>query len=71
MLYVSRDPLGRRSLLISRPTAARPHLVVASASCSATSDWEWEEISTDGIGRLDLSGFVRAKRRSLVSPGLR
>jgi hypothetical protein len=62
-LYISRDPLGRRSLLISRPTPKRPRLLIASvASASDLEEAEWEELSCQEIHTISLAddAMVRA-----------
>ncbi|KIY45371.1 hypothetical protein FISHEDRAFT_23907, partial [Fistulina hepatica ATCC 64428] len=53
-LYFSRDPLGRRSLLMHKPTPDLPRLMLASVSCGLDRYCEFEEISSHTIFRLDL-----------------
>ncbi|KAG8219981.1 hypothetical protein J3R82DRAFT_988 [Butyriboletus roseoflavus] len=55
-LYFARDPLGRRSLLIHKPTLVNPIFLLASVSAGGDDDAnEFEELSTDGIFVLDLA----------------
>ncbi|KAH0838478.1 asparagine synthase-domain-containing protein [Lanmaoa asiatica] len=53
-LYFARDPLGRRSLLIHKPTLTNPIFLLASVSAGDDDAYEFEELSTDGIFGLDL-----------------
>ncbi|KAF8140062.1 asparagine synthase-domain-containing protein [Boletus edulis] len=53
-LYFARDPLGRRSLLIHKPTLANPIFLLASVSVGEDDAYELEELPTDGIFVLDL-----------------
>jgi asparagine synthetase B (glutamine-hydrolysing) len=53
-LYFARDPLGRRSLLIHKPTLTNPIFFLASVSAGDDDVYEFEELSTDGIFVLDI-----------------
>lgn len=53
-LYFARDPLGRRSLLIHKPTLTCPIFLLASVSAGNDNAYEFEELSTNGIFVLDL-----------------
>ncbi|KAG6381366.1 hypothetical protein JVT61DRAFT_5780 [Boletus reticuloceps] len=53
-LYFARDPLGRRSLLIHKPTLINPIFLLASVSVGEDDAYEFEELSTDGIFVLNL-----------------
>ena len=57
-LYFGRDPLGRRSLVIRRPTADNPLLLLASVSYGYDSSYDFEELSTDSIYCLDVDSLV-------------
>ncbi|EMD41682.1 hypothetical protein CERSUDRAFT_146870 [Gelatoporia subvermispora B] len=57
-IVFARDPLGRRSLLINRPTPEYPYLVLASVSVGAHPAYAPEELSTDHIYALDLGRLV-------------
>ena len=57
-LFASRDPLGRHSLMVSRPTPSRPRLMFASASTLETQGWDWEELGCDGLFRISLGSTV-------------
>ncbi|EGO25517.1 hypothetical protein SERLADRAFT_368911 [Serpula lacrymans var. lacrymans S7.9] len=59
-LYFARDPLGRRSLLIHRPTKKHPYLLLTSVSVGVHSAYEVEELSTDGIFCLDLANLNKS-----------
>ncbi|KAF8559283.1 hypothetical protein OG21DRAFT_1493211 [Imleria badia] len=54
-LYFARDPLGRRSLLIHKPTLTNPIFLLASVSAGSNDAYDFEELSTDGIFVLDLN----------------
>ncbi|KAJ8084263.1 hypothetical protein PM082_003031 [Marasmius tenuissimus] len=53
-LYFARDPLGRRSLLIHRPSATRPWFLLASVSAGDDPAYSFEEVSTGHIHVIDL-----------------
>ena len=53
-LYFGRDPLGRRSLLIHKPTAAFPVFILCSVSVRAPDGLNFEELSSDHLFSLDL-----------------
>ncbi|KAG9314546.1 hypothetical protein JVU11DRAFT_5346 [Chiua virens] len=55
-LYFARDPLGRRSLLIHKPTLINPIFLLSSVS-AGNDTYEFEELSTDGIFVLDLDAI--------------
>ncbi|KAF8078403.1 asparagine synthase-domain-containing protein [Lyophyllum atratum] len=54
-LFFARDPLGRRSLLIHKPTPVSPYLLLASVSAGIDPRYDFEELCTDHIYCLDLS----------------
>ncbi|KAL5518997.1 hypothetical protein ACEPAH_680 [Sanghuangporus vaninii] len=56
-IYFGRDPLGRRSLLIHRPTSQKPYLIVASVSAGANSFYDFEEIDTVQFHYTDLNDW--------------
>ncbi|KAI6045017.1 asparagine synthase-domain-containing protein [Pisolithus marmoratus] len=53
-LYFARDPLGRRSLLIHRPSLSFPYLLLSSVSAGNHPAYQFEELSTGGILCLDV-----------------
>jgi asparagine synthetase B (glutamine-hydrolysing) len=59
-VYFARDPLGRRSLLMHRPTPVSPSLFLTSNAPSVNHPLnEWEEVPCDSIFAyhlLDLKG---------------
>lgn len=57
-LFLGRDPLGRRSLLIHRPTPLQPHLLLSSATCGPSPGYDFEELSTEFLHYIDFSCFV-------------
>ncbi|KAL1739907.1 asparagine synthase-domain-containing protein [Schizophyllum fasciatum] len=62
-LIFGRDPLGRRSLLVHKPTAQQPYFILSSTSTGAHSGCRFEELSTTGlflvnIDRLDENNNV-------------
>ncbi|KAF9454906.1 hypothetical protein P691DRAFT_799912 [Macrolepiota fuliginosa MF-IS2] len=55
-LYFGRDPLGRRSLLVHRPTTREPYFVLSSVSNGAENDpFLFEEVDTGFIFCVRLS----------------
>ncbi|KAI0348709.1 hypothetical protein BDW22DRAFT_1366689 [Trametopsis cervina] len=60
-LIFARDPLGRRSLLIHKPTIASPQLILTSVSDGADTPYQFEEVPTDGFFVLDLSRLATEK----------
>lgn len=59
-LYFGRDPLGRRSLLIHKPTTNRPYLLLSSVSAGANPAYDFVELSTEHIYSLDLASLRKA-----------
>jgi asparagine synthetase B (glutamine-hydrolysing) len=53
-LFFARDPLGRRSLLIHKPTFQQPYFFLASVSAGLDLGYEMKELSTEYIYSLDL-----------------
>ncbi|THH16765.1 hypothetical protein EW146_g3919 [Bondarzewia mesenterica] len=53
-LFYARDPLGRRSLLINKPTPKNPYFLLTSVSVGALEEYDLTEVSTDHIYSLDL-----------------
>ncbi|OAX44828.1 hypothetical protein K503DRAFT_728526 [Rhizopogon vinicolor AM-OR11-026] len=53
-LYFARDPLGRRSLLIHKPSVSNPHFLLASVSIGNDQVCIMEELSTEVIFCLDI-----------------
>ncbi|PAV22333.1 asparagine synthetase domain-containing 1 [Pyrrhoderma noxium] len=54
-IYFGRDPLGRRSLLIHRPSVEKPYLLVASASAGSNLLYQLEEVDTSKFHYIDLN----------------
>ncbi|KAJ3759599.1 asparagine synthase-domain-containing protein [Lentinula raphanica] len=59
-LFFSRDPLGRRSLLIHRPSATNPYFLLASVSAGSDPGCSFEELETGHIYCLDLTLLSKA-----------
>ncbi|KAF5337217.1 hypothetical protein D9611_003371 [Ephemerocybe angulata] len=59
-IFFARDPLGRRSLLVHRPTAELPALLISSVSSGTHPNLNFEEVSTDCIHCLDIPTFDRS-----------
>ncbi|KAI6133235.1 asparagine synthase-domain-containing protein [Pisolithus croceorrhizus] len=57
-LYFARDPLGRRSLLIHKPSPSFPYLLLSSVSAGDHPAYQFEELPTEGIFCLDV-GLIR------------
>ncbi|KAI6005188.1 asparagine synthase-domain-containing protein [Pisolithus orientalis] len=53
-LYFARDPLGRRSLLLHRPSPSFPYLLLSSVSAGNHPAYQFEELSTESILCLDV-----------------
>jgi hypothetical protein len=55
-LYFGRDPLGRRSLLIHKPTTAIPVFILCSVSARMPEglNFNFEELASDHLFSLDL-----------------
>ena len=53
-VYFSRDPLGRRSLLVHYPDANRPYFLLTSVSAGADPGHALEELSTESIYAIDM-----------------
>jgi hypothetical protein len=54
-LYFARDPLGRRSLLLHRPTSDLPYLLLSSVSTGNNSGYQFEELSIEHIYSIDFN----------------
>ncbi|KAJ3894064.1 asparagine synthase-domain-containing protein [Lentinula edodes] len=59
-LFFSRDPLGRRSLLIHRPSATNPYFLLASVSAGLDPGYSFEELDTGHIHCLDIATLNEA-----------
>ncbi|KAI0321107.1 asparagine synthase-domain-containing protein [Amylostereum chailletii] len=59
-LFFARDPLGRRSLLIHRPSEISPYFFLASVSSGSCIGYDMAELSTDAIYVLDLKRLCEA-----------
>ncbi|KAG2149778.1 asparagine synthase-domain-containing protein [Suillus cothurnatus] len=60
-LYFGRDPLGRRSLLIHKPSVFNPYFLLASVSVGDDQGYVMEELSTDAIFCLDVGQLCESK----------
>ncbi|KAF9036442.1 hypothetical protein BDZ89DRAFT_1157526 [Hymenopellis radicata] len=58
-LLFARDPLGRRSLLIHKPSTLNPYFMLASVACGANDGYTFQDISTEHIYCLDLNGVEK------------
>ncbi|CED83843.1 Asparagine synthase [Phaffia rhodozyma] len=55
-LYYARDPLGRRSLLVSTPSGERSQFVLASVGETlGNGEWAWEEVGCESLWKVSLS----------------
>ncbi|KAI0735363.1 asparagine synthase-domain-containing protein [Earliella scabrosa] len=69
-VYFSRDPLGRRSLLVHYPDANRPYFLLTSVSAGADPGHALEELSTESIYAIDmdrLAAIDLLKMRSCIT----
>ncbi|KAI0706076.1 asparagine synthase-domain-containing protein [Cytidiella melzeri] len=53
-LVFARDPLGRRSLLIHKPTPQSPHFILSSVSVGIDPAYSFEELPTAGFHVLNV-----------------
>ncbi|KDR85200.1 hypothetical protein GALMADRAFT_233883 [Galerina marginata CBS 339.88] len=56
-LYYGRDPLGRRSLLVHKPTQEAPYFLLSSVSAGADPAYEFAELSTEHIYSLNFGSL--------------
>ncbi|KAJ6627189.1 asparagine synthase-domain-containing protein [Mycena sp. CBHHK59/15] len=59
-VFFARDPLGRRSLLIHKPSARNPYCLLASVSAGSDPSCDFEEVSTEYIHCLNLGDLIDA-----------
>jgi hypothetical protein len=57
-MIFARDPLGRRSLLIHRPSNEAPWILLASVSAGKDPGYDFEEVPTDFIYCFDLGQWI-------------
>lgn len=65
-LFFGRDPLGRRSLLIHRPTAKSPRLVLASVSVGQSPEYSVDDLPTDSFFYIDVPALENGDVRELA-----
>ena len=53
-LFFARDPLGRRSLLIHKPSSTNSYFLLASVSIGKRPEYDLTEVSTECVYVLDL-----------------
>src|SRR6266481_2066092 len=53
-LFFARDPLGRRSLLVHRPSLSSPCLILSSVSAGVGDAYNFEEVDPQHIHYIDL-----------------
>ncbi|KAJ7357107.1 asparagine synthase-domain-containing protein [Mycena albidolilacea] len=53
-VFFARDPLGRRSLLIHKPSTRNPYFLLASVSVGLDPSYDFQELSTEYIYCLEL-----------------
>lgn len=54
-LLFGRDPLGRRSLLIHRPTKQKPYFLLSSVSAGSDAGYDLEELPSDHLYTVDIA----------------
>ncbi|KAH7915329.1 asparagine synthase-domain-containing protein [Hygrophoropsis aurantiaca] len=59
-LYFARDPLGRRSILIHKPSESKSYFLLASVSVGEDPNYDMDELSTESIFCLDLKRLVQS-----------
>jgi len=60
-LYFGRDPLGRRSLLLHRPTRAQPYFLLTSVSVGSHPGYTLEELSTEHLYAIDIAALASTR----------
>ncbi|PFH54671.1 hypothetical protein AMATHDRAFT_134515 [Amanita thiersii Skay4041] len=65
-LYFARDPLGRRSLLIQKPSTTRPFFLLTSVSTGADPDITLEELGVEHIYCLEAQALVSNNNKNYV-----
>ncbi|KAG7450298.1 uncharacterized protein BT62DRAFT_962118 [Guyanagaster necrorhizus] len=58
-IIFGRDPLGRRSLLIHKPSPSHPYFILTSVTSGVDAGCSFEELSTDHIFYLNLKDFAQ------------
>lgn len=53
-IFIARDPLGRRSLLVHMPNEKNPRFLLSSVSIGVHSLYNFEELSTTSIFYVDV-----------------
>ncbi|KAJ3545305.1 hypothetical protein NM688_g5640 [Phlebia brevispora] len=59
-IFFARDPLGRRSLLIHKPSSKSPRFLLASVSVGLNPAYSLEELSTEYIYSLEVESLEKA-----------
>ncbi|KAJ3736991.1 asparagine synthase-domain-containing protein [Lentinula guzmanii] len=59
-LFFSRDPLGRRSLLIHKPSVKNPYFLLASVTAGSDPGYDFEELKTGHIHCLDIASLNKS-----------
>jgi len=67
-LFFAVDPLGRRSLLIHKPSSANPYFLLSSVSAGSNPLYEFDEVLTESIYYLDIQRLRAAK--NVRPPGI-
>lgn len=57
-LHFGRDPLGRRSLLLHRPTKENPYFLLTSVSAGSNVGYDLEELSTENLYTIDVASLT-------------
>ncbi|KAJ7042501.1 asparagine synthase-domain-containing protein [Mycena alexandri] len=60
-LFFARDPLGRRSLLIHRPSLENPYFLLASVSTGSDPSCDFQELATKCIYHLELRDLLNGQ----------
>ncbi|KAJ7225769.1 asparagine synthase-domain-containing protein [Mycena pura] len=57
-IFFARDPLGRRSLLIHKPSPSNPYFLLASVSLGPDPRYEFQELSTEYVFCIELGKLL-------------
>ncbi|EPT04161.1 hypothetical protein FOMPIDRAFT_1027956 [Fomitopsis schrenkii] len=67
-LHFGRDPLGRRSLLLHRPTKENPYFLLTSVSAGSNVGYDLEELSTENLYTIDVASLTSLAVEGAVIP---
>ncbi|KAJ6574847.1 asparagine synthase-domain-containing protein [Mycena capillaripes] len=57
-VFFARDPLGRRSLLVHKPSATNPYFLLSSVSIGSVPSYEFQELPTEYVYCVELRDLL-------------